>query len=268
MCLGLAFYLDRNSALVGGDDLISGADKATRVVEMPSQAVIGAMIMLLGAATCALAFARLRRHLFLTTYRMAAVAGGVWIGTALLLSVLVTCVVGGAARDRDRGDVRAAAAVAADDGGPPEPRHAPTVTLRRGKIDGWPDRAAWAAFVVVTAIVGGAAPAAGASLYDHFTLSGPRYQNQRSYIERSIASTRYGFNLDGVKLTNADAYRRNGVTRRRSRRRRRRSRRCGSCPSTPSSRPASGSRAATSSTTAATRTSIATPSAATAGRCS
>src|SRR4029079_16267121 len=48
------------------------------------------MIILLGAATCALAFGRLRRHLFLTTFRMAAVASGVWIGTALVLTVLST----------------------------------------------------------------------------------------------------------------------------------------------------------------------------------
>jgi len=211
LCLGLAFYLDRNSSLVGGDDLISGADKATRVVEMPSQAVIGVMIVLLGIATCALAFARLRRHLFLTTFRMAAVAGGVWIGTALVLTVLVTfwwavllafsvavtVVLLRLAQPstEDRPNLATAHGV-----------------LRRGKVDGWPDRAAWAAFVVLTSIVGGAAPSAGAGLYDHFTLSGPRYQNQRSYIERSIESTRYGFNLDQVRAENAAGYKQNGVT--------------------------------------------------------
>ena len=211
VCLGLAFYLDRNSALVGGDDLISGADKATRVVGMPSQAVIGAMIMLLGVATCALALGRLRRHLFLTTFRMAAVAGGVWIGTALVLTVLVTA----------WWAVLLLIAIAVTFvllrlSRPSTEDHPNLATahgqLRRGKVDGWPDRAAWAAFVVVTAIVGGAAPAAGASLYDHFTLSGPRYQNQRSYIERSIESTRYGFNLDRMRLQDAAGYRQNGVT--------------------------------------------------------
>ena len=211
VCLGLAFYLDRNSALVGGDDLISGADKATRVVGMPSQAVIGAMIILLGVATCALALGRLRRHLFLTTFRMAAVAGGVWIGTALVLTVLVTA----------WWAVLLLIAIAVTFvllrlSRPSTEDHPNLATahgqLRRGKVDGWPDRAAWAAFVVVTAIVGGAAPAAGASLYDHFTLSGPRYQNQRSYIERSIESTRYGFNLDRMRLQDAAGYRQNGVT--------------------------------------------------------
>jgi len=211
LCLGLAFYLDRNSSLVGGDDLISGADKATRVVEMPSQAVIGAMIVLLGIATCALAVARLRRHLFLTTFRMAAVAGGVWVGTALVLTVLVTF----------WWAVLLAFAVAVTVVllrlAQPSTEDRPNLAtahghLRRGKIDGWPDRAAWGAFVVVTSIVGGAAPAAGAGLYDHFTLSGPRYQNQRSYIERSIDSTRYGFNLDQVRVQNAAGYKQNGVT--------------------------------------------------------
>jgi len=211
VCLGLAFYLDRNSALVGGDDLISGADKATRVVEMPSQAVIGLMIMLLGIATCALALARLRRHLFLTTFRMAAVAGGVWIGTALVLTLLVTF----------WWAVLLALAVAVTVVllrlSRPTTEDRPNLAtahgrLRRGKIDGWPDRVAWAAFVVLTALVGGAAPSAGANLYDHFTLSGPRYQNQRSYIERSISSTRYGYNLDQVRVENAAGYKQNGVT--------------------------------------------------------
>ena len=66
--------------------------------------------------------------------------------------------------------------------------------------------------MILTAIVGGAAPAAGTSLYDHFTLSGPRYQNQRSYIERSIESTRYGFDLERMKVTEASAYTPGGVT--------------------------------------------------------
>ncbi|MDX6378327.1 MAG: uncharacterized protein QOE98_2630 [Gaiellaceae bacterium] len=211
VCLGLAYAIDRNSALIGGDDLISGADKATRIVQIPSQAVIGILIAVLGVATCALAVPRLRRTLFATTQRMAAVAAGTWIATAVLLAIFSTLwwivlvavsgLVGFALIRLTK----------------PAPEGRPNLasahgTLRRGKIDGWPDRAAWAAFVVLTAIVGGAAPAAGTSLYDHFTLSGPRYQNQRSYIERSIASTRFGFDLERMKVTDASAYVPSGVT--------------------------------------------------------
>jgi uncharacterized membrane protein (UPF0182 family) len=211
VCLGLAYAIDRNSALIGGDDLISGADKATRIVQMPSQAVIGLLIAVLGVATCALAIPRLRRMLFATTQRMAIAAGAVWIATALLLAVFSTLwwivlLV-----------VAALATVALIRLTKPAPEDRPNLatvhgTLRRGKIDGWPDRAAWAAFVVLTAIVGGAAPAAGTSLYDHFTLTGPRYQNQRSYIERSIASTRFGFDLERIKATDASGYTPGGVT--------------------------------------------------------
>ena len=212
VCLGLAYAIDRNTALIGGDDLISGADKATRVVQIPSQAVIGFLIAALGAATCALAVPHVRRALFATTLRMAYVAGGVWIATAVLLAVFSTLwwivlVV-----------LAVLATLALISVSKPPVEGKPNLamvhgTLRRGKIDGWPDRAAWAAFVVLTAIVGGGAPAAGSSLYDHFTLSGPRYQNQRSYIERSIASTRYAFDLERMKVTDASGYTPDGVTR-------------------------------------------------------
>lgn len=211
VCLGLAYAIDRNSALIGGDDLISGADKATRIVQMPSQLVIGLLIAVLGIATIALALARLRRALFATTQRMAAGAGGTWIATAVLLAIFSTfwwviLVV-----------VAVAATLALLSLSKPAPEGRPNLasvhgTLRRGKIDGWPDRSAWAAFVILTAIVGGAAPAAGTSLYDHFTLTGPRYQNQRSYIERSIDSTRYGFDLERMKVTDAAGYTPGGVT--------------------------------------------------------
>ena len=212
VCLGLAYAIDRNTSLIGGDDLISGADKATRVVQIPSQAVIGFLIVALGVATCVLAVARVRRWLFSTTLQMAYVASAVWIATAVLLAIFSTLwwivlVVIAAIASFLLISVSKPSTV---EGKP----NLATVhgTLRRGKIDGWPDRAAWAAFVVLTAIVGGAAPAAGTSLYDHFTLSGPRYQNQRSYIERSIASTRYGFDLERMKVTDASGYTPGGVT--------------------------------------------------------
>lgn len=211
VCLGLAYAIDRNSSLIGGDDLISGADKATRIVQIPSQAVIGILIAVLGVATCALAVPRLRRTLFATTQRMAAVAAATWAATAILLAIFSTMwwivlVV-----------VAALAGFALIKLTKPAPEGRPNLasahgTLRRGKIDGWPDRVAWATFVVLTAIVGGAAPAAGTSLYDHFTLSGPRYQNQRSYIERSITSTRFGFDLERMKVTDASGYVPGGVT--------------------------------------------------------
>ena len=211
LCLGVAYAIDRNTALIGGDDLISGADKATRIVQMPAQAVIGLLIAALGVATCALAVPRLRRMLFATTQRMAVVAGGTWIATAVLLTIfstmwwIIVVVIAVLATLALRSQAR------------PAPDGRPNLasvhgTLRRGKIDGWPDRAAWAAFVVLTAIVGGAAPAAGTSLYDQLTLTGPRFQNQRSYIERSIESTRFGFDLTRMKVTDASAYRPGGVT--------------------------------------------------------
>ncbi len=61
-----------------------------RRARCPSQAVIGVMIVLLGVATCALALARLRRHLFLTTFRMAYVAAASGSARRSLLTVLVT----------------------------------------------------------------------------------------------------------------------------------------------------------------------------------
>ena len=185
VCLGLAYAIDRNSALIGGDDLISGADKATRIVQMPSQAGDRPPDRRARCRHDRARGPRLRRMLFATTYRMAAVAGGAWIVTRrcwpcsrpswwvilLVIAVAATLALLWLSKPAPEGRPNLASA------------HG---TLRRGKIDGWPDRAAWAAFVILTAIVGGAAPAAGTSLYDHFTLSGPRYQNQRSYIERSI----------------------------------------------------------------------------------
>lgn len=194
--IGVAYWYSRYSLVIGGDQLVAGAGKATRNIDIPTRGVAAAVIIFAGLLVIACAVPAVRRTLGGLSRRTALLAiGGVWVVIALVLTliaspmflVLLIPAVGAVALGLGRGGVDRSELTRAVP--------APAVAV--------------AALIscIALAILGPAA----AALNDAVVLRGTRLQVERPNIAATLQATREATGLASAQIVDAP-YKRAAVT--------------------------------------------------------
>ena len=91
IALGIRYWFGRYALVIGGDQLVAGAGKATRSIDIPARGIATVVIVLIGVCVVASAIPAVRRALGNLTRRQVLLAvGGVWAILAVILTVVAS----------------------------------------------------------------------------------------------------------------------------------------------------------------------------------
>lgn len=195
--LGVRFWFSRYTLVIGGDNIVAGAGKATRNIDIPTRGIAAAVIVLIGVILVAAATPAVRRALGNLTRRHVLLAVGVtWTILAVVLTlvaspmflVLLLPAAALVALGLGRGGVQQTDLM----------RPAPAVVLPVAAV----------ATCALMAILGPAA----AAINDAVVLRGTRLQVERPNITATLEATRAATGLSSAQIVDAP-YKRAAVTR-------------------------------------------------------
>lgn len=189
VCLGAGLWLSRYGLVSTAEsELVAGAGRAVRHIDIPTRAVAGATTVLLGLFFMLMSVPGLRRVWMPARVGPAAVWGlAVWGGVAAVLTLLASAwwavmllvvVIAGALLHRGLSPARAEAAL-------------PVWTVP--------------AFAATTVVAFGIMGPFGAALYDAVVLRGPQYQVERQAIDDTWRMTRAASGLDAARVRQVPA---------------------------------------------------------------
>lgn len=190
-------WLSRYTLLIGGDDLVAGAGRAVRDIDIPTRTIAAILIALIGLGIALSAVPAVQRIFGRLSRRQGLLLGaGAWAAVALLLSALASpwwltlLVVPLGILGLSLGASGPAAAELAQPASP------------------WSVPAAGVVSAIILALLG----PIGAQVNDSIVLRGSRLQVERENIAATLESTRRATGLDKAQVVEAP-YTRDGVTR-------------------------------------------------------